>query len=106
VEAAEGTLMTPTRKRALRILREFPGLTPRAFGKLMWPDNPNWSAHTKCGPRGTSYGGGMNLAAGGFLGRLRMDGLVEVHHDRHGISSHRLSTRGCQALEEESEHEG
>lgn len=85
----------------MEILRDFPGITPRSFGKLMWPDNPNWNAHTKCGPSGTSHGGGMNLAAGGFLGRLRRDGLTEVHHDRWGISSHRMTKEGRQALEEE-----
>jgi len=51
-------------------------LSPRAFAKLMWPDSEGWRRSARCGPKGVSRGGGMNLAAGGLLGKLAKQGLA------------------------------
>ena len=63
--------------RALVILRDHGPLRPREFAELMWPDSEGWLRYAKCGPYGSHKGGGMYLAGGGFLGRLRVKGLVE-----------------------------
>jgi len=54
-------------------------LSPRAFAKLMWPDSPGWRRSARCGPNGVSRGGGMNLAAGGLLGKLAKQGLATLN---------------------------
>jgi hypothetical protein len=69
-------VLTPTQRRALEILRDHAPLSPSVFAKWMWPDAEAWSHHTKCG-HGTSHGGGMNLAGGGYLGKLRKRGWAE-----------------------------
>jgi hypothetical protein len=96
-------MLTPTKKRALEILRDYPGLTPRAFGHKLWPDHPGWQRHTKCGPKGTSHGGGMNLASGGFLGKLKKEGLVRVEYARyHHAAEHYITEEGLRALREDA----
>ena len=70
------SMLTPTQRRALEILRDHAPLSPSVFAKWMWPDAEAWSHHTKCG-HGTSHGGGMNLAGGAYLGKLRKRGWAE-----------------------------
>lgn len=71
--------MTPFREKALAILRAHGPLRPKAFARLMWPNSPLWKSHTRCGANGVCLGGGMVLAGGGHLGRLRAAGLaIEV----------------------------
>ncbi len=94
--------LTPTRRRALEIIRDYPGLAPREFGHKLWPDHLGWNRHTKCGPSGTSHGGGMNLAAGAFLGKLKKEGLVYVRYTPHSYQSHHhISEKGLEALGED-----
>ena len=67
--------------KAVVILGKNPGgLSPRSFAKEMWPDSPRWKIPTKCGPYGCSRGGGMNLAGGGFLGKLSKRGLAKLSY--------------------------
>ena len=68
--------LSPAVCRALTIIRDHPGVAPAAFAKLMWPDAEGHRRPTKCGRSGSHRGGGMVLAAGGFLGRLVKAGLV------------------------------
>jgi len=70
------TSITPTVRRALAILDRHEPLLPNQFARLMWPDAPGWRRHTRCGRKGVTPGGGMVLAAGGYLGRLCQAGLV------------------------------
>ena len=69
-------MLTPTQRHALEILRDHAPLSPSVFARWMWPKAEAWSHHTKCG-HGTSHGGGMNLAGGGYLGKLRKRGWAE-----------------------------
>ncbi len=64
-------------RRALTILAEHGPLLPNAFARRMWPAAPGWRHHTRCGRNGVSPGGGMVLAAGGYLGRLCQQGWIE-----------------------------
>jgi len=72
-----GSDLTPKQKRALEIIRKNPGIRPREFAKLMWPDSPRWRNMAKCG-YGVHQGGGMYLAAGGFMGKLNKLGLIHL----------------------------
>jgi len=96
--------MTPARARALAIIREHGPITPRPFARKMWPDSPKWEAHTPCGPKGVSKGGGMNLAGGAFLGKLARDGLISRRLVRRSwgteLTGYTLTTAGRKALEE------
>lgn len=89
--------LTPTRRRALEIVRDNPGIRPQEFSKKLWPGHPGHRRHTKCGPKGTTYGGGMRLAAGGYLGKLVHAGLL-----KYGVGQDdgfHLSAKGQEALE-------
>lgn len=91
--------LTPARRRALEILRDYPGIRPLGFAEKMWPDSEGWSHLTSCGPKGVTRGGGMPQAAGSYLGKLRKDGLV-----RNNVSDfnndYYLTEKGKQALED------
>lgn len=63
-------------QKALLIIRDKKPTRPGEFAYWMWEDSPKWNMRTKCG-NGVTIGGGMNLAAGGFLGRLKKDGWIE-----------------------------
>lgn len=92
--------MTAATKRALKILEAKPGgLKPSDFAEAMWPDSSGWKRIHKCGPGASSPGVCMALAAGGFLGRLRKQGLTEIVH-LECFSLHRLTKRGREALYE------
>ena len=97
--------LTTKQKQALEIIRAHPGIKPREFARFMWPASLSWSTHTKAG-RGVTRGGGMNLAAGGYLGKLARAGLI-----RHAYTSasrreigYYLTPEGTQALKTHETH--
>jgi len=95
--------MTESQQRALAIVRDYGPIRPREFAKKMWPDAEAHHHHTKCGPKGVSYGGGMNLAGGGYLGKLAKLGWVQLHMvygRRLGSEGYTLTIHGRRALEE------
>lgn len=69
--------MTPFRRKALEMLRDFGPLTPSAFAHKMWPDSPAWKHSLACGPNGAHRGRGMYKAGGSYIGKLSQAGLVE-----------------------------
>lgn len=87
-------MITDTTYRALCILRDNPGIRPREFSKKMWPDSLGHQNHTPAGPHGVTRGGGMWLAAGGYLGKLAHRGLTR------GYENHYLAAEGKAAIEE------
>ena len=84
-------MVTETTKRALEIIRDHHITMPHQFARFMWPDNPAWSRTTKAGVRG----GGMNLAGGGYLGKLRKWGLITGGFN--GMVAH-LTSEGWRAI--------
>ena len=86
--------LTLSQRRALEILREHPDLLAKEFARLMWPDSDCWRHPTKCG-YGVHRGGGMYLAAGGFLGKLYHKGLVQRGRQPY---THAISRTGIAAL--------
>ncbi len=73
--------------KALRILRKHGDMRPARFAEKMWPNSEKWSHPVKCGTHGVHRGGGMYMAAGGYLGRLARRGLVIYVSDyRYRIS--------------------
>lgn len=70
--------LTNAQARALAIIDEHAETItrPRDFAGYMWPDSDRWTVHTRCG-YGVTQGGGMSLAAGGYLGKLVRAGLVQ-----------------------------
>jgi hypothetical protein len=88
--------LTDTTVRALRLLRDVRIDSARQFARLMWPDADGWTTHTKCGAYGTTHGGGMNLAGGAYLGRLKSRGLVDGYGG--GRSQFSLTAEGEAAL--------
>lgn len=96
-------MITAKTAHALRILNDVVVERPRQFGLLFWGrDHPGWQRNTRCG-HGTSRGGGMNLAAGGYLGKLRKQGLV---YELSGAAIKRwvLTPAGRAALADYQEH--
>lgn len=67
--------MTESQARGVEIVMNHSGIKPREFARKMWPDSDGWSTMTNCG-YGVSKGGGMNLAGGGYLGKLARKGWV------------------------------
>jgi hypothetical protein len=94
--------MTPVQQRALEIIRDHPGITPRAFGRLLWSDAEAWQYCHKCGNNGSSTGGGMNLASGAYLGKLAKAGLVYRDFGSYGQTKAYLTKEGREALEKDS----
>lgn len=93
--------MTDATKRALTIIRDHGPIRPREFADLMWPDSPGHNRYSKCGPKGSHRGGGMYLAAGGYLGKLRRRGLIryEDHYLSGWWLGYVLTDEGKKALE-------
>lgn len=95
-----GCKVSETTIRALRIIRDNTIAMPKEFAKLMWPNSIKWTNVTKCGD-GVHRGGGMYIAAGGYLGKLRHRGLIMVGH--YNIGGHYdnfyLTERGERVLE-------
>ena len=85
-------MITETTRRALEIIRSHRITAPRQFARFMWPDNPGWSRTTRAGVRG----GGMALAGGGYLGKLRKRGLITGGYNDIPIA---LTEKGRVALE-------
>lgn len=90
--------LSASQRRALEILKYNMIEAPAQFARLMWPDSPAWKNHTKKG-RGTTRGGGMAVAAGCYLGKLRRAGYVS----NIGFI---LTTEGEKALENENSRNG
>jgi hypothetical protein len=61
--------------KALRLIKDQNIISAKQFAGFMWPDSDGWTTHTNCG-HGVTHGGGMNLAGGAYLGRLKKRGLV------------------------------
>ena len=76
-----GVGMTETMVEALRIIRDHEIDSPRQFALFMWPDAAGWNRLGKCG-QGTTRGGGMNLAGGAYLGKLKKRGLIYRYQER------------------------
>lgn len=97
------TVITDKQAEALQKILEnqkkYPldAIRPAEFAKLMWPDSEGWERHARCGPKGVSRGGGMRLAAGGYLGRLCRDDLVRFVGHKYG-TSYRVSSKGRKEL--------
>lgn len=74
--------------RALRIIDALPAgtrLTPNTFATELWPpDDPrydaSWRRVSKVGTHGSTRGVGMWRAGGGFLGKLKRQGLIQQHY--------------------------
>ncbi len=60
---------------ALQIIRDNNIRSPREFAEKMWPNSEGWQRVHKVG-HGASRGAAMALAGGGFLGKLRAQGLI------------------------------
>lgn len=71
-----GVQLTDAQRRALEIVRDHGPIYPSEFGKRMWPDHDGHRRYVRCGPNGVTRGGGMRLAAGGFLGKLAAKGWI------------------------------
>ena len=71
--------------RALTIIRDRPGISPRYFAEYMWPDSEGWR-HNFRGGGGTQRGKGMWLCAGGYLKKLAKKGLINWSYRDIGIS--------------------
>lgn len=98
-EFDELTDLTDHQKKAILIIGQRGSVRPRQFARLFWPDSEGWQRHAKAGPHGVSQGGGMSLAAGGYLGKLRRKGLLKpnvqlmLRPTEHG-SIYTLSDKG------------
>lgn len=95
--------LTPVAVRALQIIRDNRPGAPKEFGRLMWPDAPAWTVHTKCGPYGVTRGGGITMASGAFLGKLKKRGLITYRHvgrARYAQVEYVLTEAGKTALAE------
>lgn len=92
--------LTDNQIKALQCIQNSPGgyVTPHQFARLMWPFSDGWRRHSKAGPYGSARGGGMNLAAGGYLGKLTRKGLLLRITRRYGRATYQLSVKGKEAL--------
>lgn len=93
--------------RALEVIEAESVVRPREFAKIMWPESTGWMRSSRCGPNGVHRGGGMCLAAGGYLGKLSKLGLVRQQfrgmlHDEDGYA---LTEEGKKSLEESRKKE-
>jgi len=68
----------------------------------MWPESDGWMHHSKCGPYGSCTGGGMNLAGGGYLGKLGRRGWVIRRYLFGSDTGYELTDAGIRILEENS----
>lgn len=69
-------ILTETQARALSIIKNDEPRRPAEFARLMWPDAEAWVRPAKCGQYGVSRGGGMRMAGGAYLAKLRKAGLI------------------------------
>jgi hypothetical protein len=80
---------------ALQIIRDNDITSPREFAEKMWPNSEGWQHMHKIG-RGASSGAAMAFAGGGFLGKLRAQGLIQGGCNREGIT---LTDKGKERLQ-------
>jgi len=73
--------LTPAQEKALGIVLKHGPIRPRGFARKMWPDSDGWRRSSKCGPKGSARGGGMNLAGGGYLGKLARKDWVKMLYE-------------------------
>jgi hypothetical protein len=103
--------LTDSEKRALLIIGKNKNVRPGYFARLMWPDAAGWKRSTKAGAKGITKGGGMRLAAGGYLGKLAKTGLIERNISKEKALEvnvvYRLSKAGIKIYQElkERNHE-
>lgn len=76
-----------TQETALRLVRLNGPVKPSTFAKLLWPRNPKWKTRVKGGHGTTRLGGGLNIAAGGYLGRLAARKLVKKTTNGYEITA-------------------
>lgn len=92
--------------RALQIIRDDETIhRPTEFARKMWPGSEGWQRVGKIG-HGSHRGVGLLLAAGGFLRKLRAQGLIIISLDRDYRSYSRdyyLTSKGREMLEEHEE---
>lgn len=92
--------------RALQLLRDDEDIhRPTEFARMMWPDSEGWQRVGKIG-HGSHRGVGMILAGGGFLGKLRAQGLIIISLDRDYRSysnNYYLTSEGRRILKEYEE---
>lgn len=79
-------VLTDSLKKALLIIRDHSPSRPREFAYMMWKDSPKWKNKVKAGNNGVAKGGGMPLAAGGYLGKLQSKGLIIIIINDTGCS--------------------
>lgn len=84
--------------KALEIVARLGRVTPKLFAREMWPDSPGWRRCSKAGNNGVIKGGGMYLAAGGYLGKLSKRKLVTIETDTTGRPWWILSENGRRVL--------
>lgn len=89
--------ISPKTIKALRIIKEGRGITPKFFAMKMWPDSPAWERVYNTG-HGATTGKGLWLSAGSYLAKLRRAGLVEISFDDYHFE-YWLSIKGKEALE-------
>lgn len=89
---------TPAQIKALQIIEAHTIRSPTQFARLMWPDAEAWSNTSKCGPHGSSRGGGMRMAGGAYLGKLRKAKLIDWWYGRGTERTFSLTEMGRTAL--------
>jgi hypothetical protein len=93
--------LTDFQRKALTLIRDHEIAYARQFGELLWGrDHPSWRKTSKAGPHGSTVGGGMNLASGACLGKLRKQGLISFFGGQG--ERYRLTEKGRKLLDEES----
>lgn len=97
--------LTEAQHRALEIFSEHGPLMPKDFAKKMWPDSDGWHRHAKCGPHGVHRGGGMYIAAGGYIGKLCRKGWVEFTRNRrfdYYLNEYGITQEGRRVLRDDA----
>ncbi len=99
-------MATAKQIKALRIFAEHGPMMPKVFAEYMWPDSEGWNRVAKCGPKGVHPGGGMYMAAGGYIGKLCKQGWVQSvrrFDQRFWVNDYELSPEGRALLHGEPE---
>ena len=99
--------LTQNQRKALEIISQHGDniRCPTDFGHFMWPDAEGWRKVGKCG-YGSTYGVGMRLASGGYLGRLRKAGLIDWRYCEHEGRQFFLTDEGRKALDSKESEPG
>lgn len=71
------TMITSKTYKALKTVRDNPGIRAREFGEMLWPDADGHHRRSN-GGHGAQRGKGMWLAAGSYLSRLQKAGFVRM----------------------------